>query len=42
MTDNNVSIAGNLTREPELRFTPAGQATATFGIAVTRTWTAAI
>jgi single-strand DNA-binding protein len=39
MTDNNVSIAGNLTREPELRFTPAGQATATFGIAVNRTWT---
>jgi single-strand DNA-binding protein len=40
MTDNNVTITGNLTREPELRFTPTGQATATFGIAVNRTWTA--
>jgi len=28
-----------LTREPELRFTTGGQATATFGIAVNRTWT---
>jgi single-strand DNA-binding protein len=28
-----------LTREPEFRFTPNGQATATFGIAVNRTWT---
>jgi single-strand DNA-binding protein len=37
--DNSVSIVGNLTREPELRFTPSGQATATFGIAVNRTWT---
>ena len=39
MTDNNVTITGNLTREPELRFTPTGQATATFGVAVNRTWT---
>ena len=39
MTDNNVTITGNLTREPELRFTPTGQATANFGIAVNRTWT---
>jgi len=39
MTDNNLTITGNLTREPELRFTPTGQATATFGIAVNRTWT---
>ena len=39
MTDNNVTITGNLTREPELRFTPTGQATATFGIAVNRSWT---
>jgi single-strand DNA-binding protein len=37
--DNSVSIVGNLTREPELRFTPSGQATATFGMAVNRTWT---
>jgi len=39
MTDNTVTIAGNLTRELELRFTPTGQATATFGIAANRTWT---
>jgi single-strand DNA-binding protein len=37
--DNTVTIIGNLTREPELRFTPNGQATATFGVAVNRTWT---
>jgi len=39
MTDNTVTIAGNLTREPELRFTNRGQATATFAVAVNRTWT---
>ena len=37
--DNTVTIVGNLTREPELRFTPTGQATASFGVAVNRTWT---
>ncbi|MCL6091901.1 MAG: single-stranded DNA-binding protein [Actinobacteria bacterium] len=37
--DNTVTIVGNLTREPELRFTPSGQATANFGVAVNRTWT---
>ena len=37
--DNTVTIVGNLTREPELRFTPSGQATASFGVAVNRTWT---
>jgi single-strand DNA-binding protein len=36
--DNTVTIVGNLTREPELRFTPTGQATATFGVAVNRRW----
>src|ERR1700730_19234395 len=35
---NNVNIVGNLTRDPELRFTPSGQATATFGVAVNRRW----
>jgi single-strand DNA-binding protein len=35
---NHVSITGNLTRDPELRFTPSGQATATFGVAVNRRW----
>ena len=29
---------GNVTRDPELRFTASGQATATFGIAVNRRW----
>src|ERR1700730_9484606 len=35
---NNVNIVGNLTRDPELRFTPTGQATASFGVAVNRRW----
>jgi len=35
---NHVNIVGNLTRDPELRFTPSGQATATFGVAVNRRW----
>ncbi len=35
---NHVSIVGNLTRDPELRFTPSGQATAGFGVAVNRRW----
>ena len=38
MTDNTVTIAGNLTRDPEIRFTQAGQPTATFAVAVNRTW----
>ncbi len=37
-TDNNVTLVGNITRDPELRFTPSGQAIATFGIAVNRRW----
>jgi single-strand DNA-binding protein len=36
--DNNISICGNLTRDPELRFTPTGQANATFSVAVNRKW----
>jgi single-strand DNA-binding protein len=35
---NHVSVVGNLTRDPELRFTPSGQATANFGVAVNRRW----
>src|SRR5947209_2738204 len=35
---NNVTLIGNITRDPELRFTPSGQATATFGLAVNRRW----
>lgn len=36
--DNTVTITGNVTREPELRFTPSGQAVANFGVAVNRRW----
>ena len=35
---NSVTLVGNITRDPELRFTPSGQATATFGLAVNRRW----
>ena len=35
---NSVTLVGNITRDPELRFTPSGQATATFGLAVNRVW----
>lgn len=30
---NHVTIVGNATRDPELRFTPGGQAVASFGVA---------
>ena len=33
---NRVILLGNLTRDPELRFTPAGQAIVEFGLAVNR------
>src|SRR5438270_2995755 len=35
---NTVTLVGNITRDPELRFTNTGQATATFGLAVNRSW----
>src|SRR5256714_13859205 len=35
---NSVTLVGNITRDPELRFTASGQATATFGLAVNRRW----
>jgi len=35
---NNVTVVGNVTRDPELRFTASGQAKANFGIAVNRRW----
>ena len=38
MADNVVTLVGNVTRDPELRFTPNGQATASFGLAVNRRW----
>ena len=38
MADNSVTLVGNVTRDPELRFTNNGQATASFGLAVNRRW----
>jgi single-strand DNA-binding protein len=35
---NSVTVAGNLTKDPELRFLPSGQATGSFSLAVTRSW----
>ena len=35
---NSVTLVGNCTRDPELRFTSSGQAVATFGLAVNRRW----
>ena len=36
---NKVTLIGNLTRDPELRYTPQGTAVCTFGIATNRQWT---
>lgn len=33
---NNITVLGNITRDPELRFTPSGTAVANFGLAVNR------
>ena len=35
---NTTTITGNLTREPEIRYTKEGQATAQLGVAVNRRW----
>ncbi len=35
---NKVILAGNLTRDPEMRYTPKGTAIASFGLAVNRRW----
>src|SRR6266571_2226379 len=35
---NKVILAGNLTRDPELRYTPKGLAIAKVGLAINRTW----
>ncbi|MDD2483347.1 MAG: single-stranded DNA-binding protein [Candidatus Shapirobacteria bacterium] len=35
---NRVMLIGNLTRDPELRYTPAGMAVASFGLATNRVW----
>lgn len=36
---NKVTLIGNLTRDPELRYTPQGTAVCTMGIATNRSWT---
>lgn len=36
---NKVILMGNLTRDPELRYTPKGTAIAKLGLAVNRVWT---
>jgi len=36
---NKVILMGNLTRDPELRYTPKGTAIAKMGLAVNRVWT---
>lgn len=36
---NKVILAGYLTRDPELRYTPKGTAVAKFGIGINRSWT---
>lgn len=36
---NKVMLIGNLTRDPEMRYTPQGTAVCTFGVATNRSWT---
>ena len=38
---NRAILIGNLTRDPELKYTPAGTAVCTFGVATNRSWTTA-
>lgn len=35
---NRVMLIGNLTRDPELRYTPGGMAVVSFGLATNRVW----
>jgi single-strand DNA-binding protein len=35
---NKVMLIGNLTRDPELRYTPSGKAVAELGLAINRIW----
>jgi single-strand DNA-binding protein len=35
---NRITLIGNLTRDPELKYTPQGTAVCTFGIATNRSW----
>jgi single-strand DNA-binding protein len=36
MPDNSITLVGNLTRDPELRYTTGGRGVASFGLAVSR------
>jgi single-strand DNA-binding protein len=36
---NRVVLIGNLTRDPELKYTPQGTAVCSFGVATNRSWT---
>ena len=36
MADNTVTVIGNITRDPELRYTTGGRAVTSFGLAVNR------
>src|SRR3954447_10911051 len=36
---NKVILVGNLTRDPEMRYTPKGMAIAKLGLAINRKWT---
>jgi single-strand DNA-binding protein len=40
MNYNKVILAGNITRDPELRYTPKGSAVCKIGLAVNRKWKA--
>jgi len=35
---NTITLVGNMTRDPEIRYTREGQATANFALAVNRRW----
>jgi single-strand DNA-binding protein len=35
---NSITISGNLTRDPEMRYTPSGISKLSFGVAVNRSW----
>lgn len=38
MSDSQVTLVGNATRSPEMRYTPSGAAVVNFGLAVNRRW----
>lgn len=36
--DNTVTVSGNITKDPELRYTTGGRGVASFGLACNRSW----